>query len=380
MQIVGDDDASAIFIPSLFQKHPRQVTTSIKIGFVLLSNAKSPIPSTRIAVLNMFPFLRAAQFDPHIVFDPVKNNETPDLTGLSAKIQADGFQIVYFQKVHGNSAVALVHELRSMGIKTVFGVCDLVDEAMAKVTDATVTVTDYLKSLYPTWLQQKIFVVHDGIEQPTLHKIDWGTNTGSRWQPLQAVLVTSVALDKLPVLINPPSWLQVTIIGRYPDADDWPRRFRETRWQFTGQPGWPARLNHLHFLANLRIKRQAWNAEHVYSAMKQADIGIIPIETQSEYGSMTGWKVKSENRLTLKMAMGLPVIATPIPAYEPVIVQGQNGFLANSKTEWLHALTALRDPTLRRTIGQQARLSALTSYSMEVQAQKLIGVLRRLIS
>lgn len=350
----------------------------IKIGFVLLSGAKNPIPSTRIAVLNMFAFLRSAQFDPHIVFDPSKSNETPDLTGLAPKLQADGFQIVYFQKVHGDSAVALAHELRSMGIKTVFGVCDLVDEAMAHATDATVTVTDYLKNLYPAPLRPKIFVVHDGIEQPTLHKRDWGTHIGSRGEPLRAVLVTSVALDRLPLLVNPPSWLEVTIVGRYPAADDRQRRFREARWQFAVQPGWPARLEHLRFLSNPRIKRQAWNAERVYAAMQQADIGIIPIETRTSNGAMPGWQVKSENRLTLKMAMGLPVIATPIPAYEAVIKQGQNGFLADSKAEWLRDLSALRDPALRRSIGQQARQSALDGYSMERQAERLIAVLRGL--
>lgn len=354
------------------------LTLPTKIGFILLSSVKNPIPSTRIAVLNMFPFLRAARFDPHIVFEPIHNSETPDLSGLSARLHAEGFQIVYFQKVHGDSAVALARELRAYGIKTVFGVCDLVDEAMATATDATITVTAHLKRLYPAPLQPKIFVVHDGIERPAQHKIDWGTHRGSRTQPLRAVLVTSVALDRLPVLVNPQSWLQVTIVGRYPAANDRQRRFREARWQFAGQPGWPARLDHLRFLANPRIKRQAWTAEYVYIAMQHADIGIIPIETSASHGAMTGWQVKSENRLTLKMAMGLPVIATPIPAYEPVIEQGQNGFLAGSKAEWLRYLTALRDPALRQCIGQQARESALAGYSMERQAERLIAVLRRL--
>lgn len=356
------------------------LTLPTKIGFVLLSSVKNPIPSTRIAVLNMFPFLRAAQFDPHIVFEPTHNTETPDLSGLSAKLQAEEFQIVYFQKVHGDSAVALARELRAYGIKTVFGVCDLVDEAMATATDATITVTEHLKCLYPAPLRKKIFVVHDGIEQPTRHKNDWGIHSGSRTQPLRAVLVTSVALDRLPVLVNPPSWLRVTIVGRYAATGDRQRRFREARWQFAGQPGWPARLAHLRFLANPRITRQAWTAEHVYTAMEQADIGIIPIETSTLEGAITGWQVKSENRLTLKMAMGLPVIATPIPAYEPVIEQGQNGFLAGSKAEWLRYLTALRDPTLRQSIGQQARVSALAGYSMERQAARLISALRRLTS
>ena len=351
-----------------------------KIGFVLLSRAESPAPSTRIAVLNMFPFLREAQFDPHIVFEPAQNNETPDVSGLSTRLQAEGFQIIYFQKVHGQSVVDLACELRALGIKTVFGVCDLVDQAMASATDITITVTDYLKSLYPAPLQSKIFVVHDGIEQPLLHKVDWGTHSGSRAQPLRAVLVTAMALDRLPVLVTPPNWLHVTVVGRYPDEDNRQQRFRAARWQFVAQAGWPARLQYLRFLANPRIKRESWNAKRVYAAMQQADIGIIPIESHASSGAVTGWKVRSENRLTLKMAIGLPVIATPIPAYEPVIKQGQNGFLAGNLAEWHRALAALRDPALRRKIAQQARLSALSGYSMERQAEKLIAVLHGLLS
>lgn len=354
------------------------MTAPVKIGFVLLSSAQNPIPSTRISVLNMFPFLRAAQFDPHIVFEPNQNTETPEVSGLATKLRAEGFRIVFFQKVHGASVITLAHELHAAGIKTVFGVCDVVEPAMVEATDATITVTNYLKSLHPNELQSRIATVHDGIERPELHKTDWGLHSGSLAHPLRAVLVTSIELDRLPVLVNPPSWLQVTIIGRYPVANQRLQRLRQARWQLAGQAGWPEQLNYLRFLVNPRIRRLAWNAGGVYDAMEQADIGIIPIETDTDKGAVEGWKVKSENRLTLMMAMGLPVIATPIPAYEPVVRQGQNGFLARNKSEWLRYLSALRDPTLRRSIGEHARKTALPAYSMERQAEKLIATLRGL--
>lgn len=358
---------------------PTSMTNPIKIGFVLPSSTRNPIPSTRIAVLNMLPFLRAAGFEPHVVFEPLQNTETPDVSGLAARLKADGFRIVFFQKVHGASIVALVYELRSAGIKTVFGVCDVVEPVMVEATDATITVTDYLKSLHPHALQAKISTVHDGIERPLLHNTNWRSHSGSRAHPLRAVLVTSVGLDRLPVLVNPPSWLQVTIVGGYPAADQTMRRMREARWQLTGQAGWREQLRYLRFLTSPSIKRVAWDANGVYDAMQQADIGIIPIETGSTQGALVGWKVKSENRLTLKMAVGLPVIATPIPAYEPVVQQGKNGFLAHNEAEWLRYLSALRDPALRRSIGQQARQTALADYSMERQAEKLLAVLHRLV-
>ena len=352
---------------------------ALKVGFVLLSNSLSPIPSTRISVLNMFSYLRAAQFEPHFVFEPPLNCEVPDVSGLAGKLKADGFRIVYFQKVHGDSVVTLARELRSEGIKTVFGVCDLVDPAMVEATDATLTVTDHLKRQYPKALQAKITTVHDGIEQPLIHKTDWGQHGGSRARPLHAVLVTSVGLDRLPVLVNPPSWLHVTIVGRYPAANQRRERWRDARWQLLGQTNARAQLRFLRFLANPGIKREAWDAIGVYDAMLRADIGIIPIETDKSQGAIGSWQLKSENRLTLKMAVGLPVVATPIPAYEPVVQQGRNAFLAQTKAEWLNCLSALRDPALRRSMGQQSRQTALTDYSMERQAQKLLAVLRRLI-
>jgi len=353
---------------------------STKIGFLLLSNAGQPIPSTRISVLNMLPFLRAAQFDPYIVFEPLQNTETPDVSGLAERLKAEGFQIIYFQKVHGSSAVALAGELRLAGIKSVFGVCDLVEPAMVEATDATITVTDYLKSLHPPALQTKITTVHDGIERPLPHKNDWGTHSGSRTTPLRAVLVTSAGLDRLPVLVNPPNWLHVTIVGRYPATQQRLQRLREARWQLAGLSRWTDKLGFARFLANPRIAREAWDAEGVYTAMQEADIGIIPIETDPGQGALTGWQVKSENRLTMKMAMGLPVVATPIPAYEAVVQQGANAFLARNRVEWLSSLALLRDPNTRRLMGQQARQTALAEYSMERQAAKLIAVLRGLIA
>ena len=356
--------------------------TPIKIGFVMLSNSEYPIPSTRIAVLNMFPFLRAANFEPHIVFEPPQGTETPDVSGLAPRLLAEGFHIVYFQKVHGPSVEQLARQLSAAGVRTVYGVCDLVNVAMATATDATIAVTEFLKSLYPPELQPRISVVHDGIEKPEIHKTDWGTYRGSRNRPLRAVLVTSIELDRLPVLGTPPAWMKVSIVGRYPPAGQVFQRLREAHWKLAAQQDFRARMAYLRFLADRRVSRLAWDPVGVYETMRQADIGIIPIETRPEHepGLLPPtWKVKSENRLTMKMCMGLPVIATPIPAYEPVIEQGRNGFLAHSRQDWIACLDALRDPAARRAIGEQARQSVLKRYSMEEQARRLIAVLRGLV-
>lgn len=349
----------------------------IKIGFVLLSSTRFPAPSTRITVQNMLPYLRAAGFDPQIVFEQHKTSTvTPDISGLADRIKLQQFQIVVFQKVFGDSVLEQVYALRQIGIKTVFFICDYVEPAMCDATDATVAISDYLKSLYPKHLHAKISVVHDGLEQPAQHKVDWGNCSGSVQHPLRAVLVTSQTLTGLPILGQPPPWLNVKIVGRYSPAAVSIQRLRENQWQLSSMRNWDERWNYFRFLANRRITCEAWGAQSVYQNMAQSDIGIIPIEPDAA----PAWDRKSENRLTLKMAMGLPVIATPIPSYRPVIEQGKNGFLAQGIADWHRCLDALRDPELRKTMGQQARATALSRYSMERQAEKLIDMLRNLVA
>lgn len=355
------------------------MTSATKIGFVLLSRAARAIPSTRISVLNMLPYLRAGGFDPYIVFEPIEDTETPDVSGMSAaQLKTDGFQIIFFQKVHGESVVTLAKELQKIGIKTIFGVCDVVDTAMVSSTDATIVVTDYLRELHHSELQARISTVHDGIERPEVYKTAQNNSRGCRIRPLRAVLVTSVRLDRLPVIVDPPPWLHVTIVGRYP-SQRWLQNLREIRWQIAKLVGWREKLQFLRFQVNPRIKRVPWDADGVYDAMLNADIGIIPVETENTRGAIERWQVKSENRLTLKMSVGLPVVATPIPSYLPVVQQGENAFLANEKTEWLDMLTALRDPALRQKIGRAARQTALAQYSMDRQADRLICALRQLV-
>ena len=353
---------------------------AIKVGFVLLSPLSNPIPSTRIAVLNMLPYLRAGGFDPHIVFEPEKASDRPDVSGLAPRLIGEGFQVIVFQKVIGSSVEALAGQLRAAGIRTVFCVCDFIDEGMAAATDATVAVTDFLKSLYPPALQHKIHVVHDGIEHPEMFKAQASRRRGSLTDPLRAVLVTSVSYEHLPQIITPPRWLNVTIVGRYVPSEEVVKRVGQMRRKFLRYRDTRQRLAYLRFLADWTIRCAAWDPINVYRRMQDADVGIIPVDTiEPAPGSaetVPSWKVKSENRLSMKMCLGLPVVATPIPSYEPLIRQGENGFFARTRDEWIEHLDTLRDPVVRERIGQAARASVLQRYSMEEQARLLSNVLR----
>lgn len=346
-----------------------------RLGLVLCSGLDQPIPSTRIAVLNMLPRLRAAGWEPVLLFTPERPTETPALEGVAERALAERCDAVLLQKVRGTAALALAQRLRAAGVPTVYAVCDLVDPAMAEATTATVIVTDFLRSLYPAALQPRIHVVHDGIERPEARKTQWRNDTGSAGRPLAAVLVTSAELNALPALGGVPPWLALRIVGRYAAGRE---RRRQVRWAFAAQP-WRERLAFARFLLNRRIACVPWSAEGVYAEMAAADIGVIPVDT-GEPGAAAGvppaWQVKSENRLTLKMSMGLPVIATPIPSYEPIIEHGVNGFFARTPADWRTCLQALRDPARRREMGAAARARVERTYSMDAQGRRLAAVLQ----
>lgn len=322
----------------------------------------------------MLPFLADQGYQTEILFEPKEDTETPTLDSEARRIMSRGCDIVYFQKTHGPSVERLVTQLNKEGVRTVFGVCDLVVPAMADKTDMTVIVTEHLKKLYPRELWEKIQVVHDGIERPEYVKTSYSDLRGSSKRPLRAVLVTSSAPHTIPVIETLPEWLSVTICAAYPAQRL--HRLKQIRWQ-SQLLGWNERCSFAKFLLSRRIECRPWEPTDVYEQLTKADIGIIPIKADSSDNPkrLRHWEIKSENRLTLKMSVGLPVIATPIPSYEPIVVQGTNGFLARGREEWMAALEALREPSTRIAIGQSARQAVIRRYSMEEQARLLIQAL-----
>ena len=359
---------------------PRLPTAvGVRIGWVLCSPLERPLPSTRIAVANMLVPLAQAGFCSQPLYAPPQATETPSLDAAAAAILDSGCDIVVLQKVHGPSVEALVRRLSARGVRTVYMVCDRVDPALSALTDATVVVTDHLRALHPPALQPRVHVVHDGIEQPALHKAAGLAGRGSRWQPLPAVLVASSELTRVPVIGAPPPWLKLRVVARY--ASGW-RRLQQIRWTW-GQLPPSQRAGFLRFLANPHIACVPWGAQSVYNELVRAEIGVIPIDTSQLRAGASGrpdWEVKSENRLTLQMAVGLPVVATPIPSYERVLQHGVTGYFARSRADWQQYLAALRDPMHRQAMGAAARATVLPPYSMAAQADKLAAVFRAVIA
>ena len=104
-------------------------------------------------------------------------------------------------------------------------------------------------------------------------------------------------------------------------------------------------------------------------------IGVMPL-------SDTEWsRGKCGLKLLQYMALGLPAVASPIGVNREIISDGANGFLASTKEEWHATLIRLcQDSELRIRIGQAARKTVESEYSLSVWGPRLADRYRMIIN
>lgn len=103
-----------------------------------------------------------------------------------------------------------------------------------------------------------------------------------------------------------------------------------------------------------------WSRENEVRDMQKIDIGIYPLPDDPwVYG-------KSGLKAIQYMAFGLPTVATNIGTTPTIIEHMKNGLLVNSDQEWVASLEMLiKNPELRKTLGQNARKTVLNKYSVD---------------
>jgi len=116
-----------------------------------------------------------------------------------------------------------------------------------------------------------------------------------------------------------------------------------------------------------------WNLETVFEELKKADIIIVSANYKRQ-------PCKSNNKLTQAMALGKPIVCSPLPAYQDIVKHGINSFilLNDSEEEWRKYLTILRDnPDVRQKMGVEA-LKTARNYTQEVAAESWLKALSQI--
>jgi len=121
-----------------------------------------------------------------------------------------------------------------------------------------------------------------------------------------------------------------------------------------------------------------WKPDTELKWLASFDIGIMPLTDDM-------WtKGKASYKLLQYMSMGIPVVISPgglVGFDNKIIKDGVNGFLANSKEEWIEKLSLLiKNKELRQKIGQNARITIEEHYSLKKVSEDLIKIFEKTLS
>lgn len=122
---------------------------------------------------------------------------------------------------------------------------------------------------------------------------------------------------------------------------------------------------------NGTVKYPKWSEKDEVDLLLKIDIGIMPLQN-------TPWEQgKCAYKLIQYMGCGLPVVASSVGMNKDVIDDNCNGFLVNHDDEWIEKLNILiNDAKLREEFGSAGRKKIERMFSLELNVQKLIPLLK----
>jgi glycosyltransferase involved in cell wall biosynthesis len=128
-------------------------------------------------------------------------------------------------------------------------------------------------------------------------------------------------------------------------------------------------------LPGVGIDHIPWRENTESAELACCHVGIMPLLDGPWERAKCGYK------LIQYMAAARPAVASPVGASASIVVPGQTGFLAKSTEEWVTALSGLAADRERvRTLGLAARQRAEAAYSVQVNAPKLVQILRDVVA
>lgn len=114
-----------------------------------------------------------------------------------------------------------------------------------------------------------------------------------------------------------------------------------------------------------------WSEDTEVAEVSGFDVGIMPLEDNPWERGKCGYK------LIQYMACGKPVVASPVGINTRIVEPGINGYLAETKHDWVRALTALlADADLRQKMGAAGRAKVERDYAVQVNVLRLAAMLR----
>jgi glycosyltransferase involved in cell wall biosynthesis len=232
-------------------------------------------------------------------------------------------------------------------------------EKMIKDTDAVITSNHYLLT-YAKLFNQKVYVIHVPVDtdlfSPKFRRhsnkitVGWQGNPGNHY-------------ENLAMLIKPFEKL----------AKKYDIRFKMS--SYIGDLKVKQMFKKLEDLMEIDYGSDHWLPLTKFAELLcDFDIMVAPL-TKNVWN-----EGKSALRVSAGMAMGIPVVASPVGEQKYVIRDGVNGFLAKTEEEWyIHLSKLIESDELRRVVGKRARETSERELSLHVCGEKLYNVIRSIL-
>lgn len=122
------------------------------------------------------------------------------------------------------------------------------------------------------------------------------------------------------------------------------------------------------------VEALKWRSETEIEDLEKIDIGLMPLPDDQWSKGKCGLKALQY------MALGIPTICSPVGVNSTIIRDGENGFLADDKAEWIEKLKKLlHSAELRRKLGLAGRETVEKSYSAKSQAPRVFEIFESVV-
>lgn len=128
-------------------------------------------------------------------------------------------------------------------------------------------------------------------------------------------------------------------------------------------------------ISGVETESLKWRSETEIEDLEKIDIGLMPLPDENWSRGKCGLKALQY------MALGIPTICSPVGVNSTIIEDGENGFLADGKEEWLDKLKKLlHSYKLRQKLGLAGRRTVEENYSAISQAPNVFEVFQKAIN
>jgi len=129
------------------------------------------------------------------------------------------------------------------------------------------------------------------------------------------------------------------------------------------------------FLNNKNIKIIKWEYETELIELSKIDIGLMPLLN-------TDWcKGKCALKIIQYLALGIPVVVSPIGANKNIVNNGKNGFFAIDEKDWFNKIsTLIEDKQQRILLGKNGKNQIKDFYDTKINSIKIVNFYKNILS